>query len=162
LLAVSWVRDASIARVWPNRVVVRITERVPVAFITLGSSRFGLIDQDGVILPPAGGRFTLPVLAGVRSSDPIAQRRDRVRRMTALMSDLGAYARNISEVNVSDRDNLRVSQPYDGRVVTLLLGDRNFAARYRNFVNHYAEIQKRLPGANTLDLRLEDRITVVE
>jgi hypothetical protein len=29
-------------------------------------------------------------------------------------------------------------------------------------MSHYQEIQKRLPGAAILDLRLEDRITVVE
>jgi cell division protein FtsQ len=68
----------------------------------------------------------------------------------------------ISEIDVSDRDNLRISEPYEGASVTLLLGDRNFAVRYKNFVTHYAEIKRRLPGATTLDLRLEDRITVVE
>jgi hypothetical protein len=47
-------------------------------------------------------------------------------------------------------------------MITLFLGDHNFAGRYRNFVSHYAEIQRRLPGAAMLDLRLEDRITVVE
>src|SRR4051812_10602458 len=45
---VDWVRDASIARVWPNRLVVNVTERAPVAFITLPPSRFALIDADGV------------------------------------------------------------------------------------------------------------------
>jgi hypothetical protein len=29
-------------------------------------------------------------------------------------------------------------------------------------VNHFGEIKRRLPDAATLDLRLEDRITVVE
>jgi hypothetical protein len=43
-----------------------------------------------------------------------------------------------------------------------LLGDRDFAQRYQNFLNHYPEIKRRLPNAATLDLRLEDRITVVE
>src|ERR1035437_4949979 len=34
LRAVDWVQDASIARLWPNRVVVRVEERKPVAFLT--------------------------------------------------------------------------------------------------------------------------------
>ena len=159
---VPWVREASVARVWPNRVIVHVRERTPVAFIRLNSSRFGLIDADGVIVPPATDRFTLPVLSGVRPSDPIAKRRDGVQRMLRLTSDLGDATANISEIDVSDGDNLKVSQPYDGRSLTLLLGDRNFAVRYRNFVSHYGQIQQRLPGAAVLDLRLEDRITVVE
>jgi cell division protein FtsQ len=162
LRSVDWVKDASIARLWPNRVVVSVEERKPVAFLTLAPSRFALIDEDGVILPPAPDRFALPVLTGVRASDALADRRDRVHRMLRLTRELGEEAQNVSEIDVSDRDNLKVTAPRDGHIVTLLLGDRDFARRYQNFLNHYAEIKRRLPNAATLDLRLEDRITVVE
>jgi cell division septal protein FtsQ len=159
---VAWIRQASVARVWPNRVIVRVQERTPVAFVRLNASRFGLIDAEGVILPPATDRFKLPVLAGVKSSDAVVKRREGVQRMLRLTADLGDATANISEIDVSDGDNLKVSQPYDGRFLTLLLGDRNFKARYGNFLSHYSQIQQRLPGAAVLDLRLEDRITVVE
>lgn len=162
LRRVDWVKDATVLRVWPNRIIAKVTERTPVAFVTLGAGRVALIDEDGVILSPAKDRFTLPVLAGVRVSDRIAERRDRVQRLLALTRELGDAAQKISEVDVSDPDNLKVNEPFDGRIVTLLLGDHNFAARHRNFLNHFAEIKRKLPGASTLDLRLEDRITVVE
>src|ERR1035441_6112618 len=35
LLAVDWVEDAAVSRIWPNRLLVRITERQPVAFVSL-------------------------------------------------------------------------------------------------------------------------------
>ena len=159
---VAWIRQATVARVWPNRVIVRVQERTPVAFIRLNASRFGLIDGEGVILPTATDRFKLPVLAGIKSSDPVTQRRQGVQRMLHLTAELGDATANISEIDVSDGDNLKISQPYDGRFLTLLLGDRNFKARYGNFLSHYSQIQQRLPGAAVLDLRLEDRITVVE
>jgi cell division septal protein FtsQ len=159
---VPWIREASVARVWPNRVIVRVQERTPVAFVRLNASRFGLIDGEGVILPSATDRFKLPVLSGVRSSDPVVKRKEGVQRMLRLSADLGDATANISEIDVSDGDNLKVSQPYEGRFLTLLLGDRNFKARYGNFLSHYAQIQQRLPGAAVLDLRVEDRITVVE
>jgi len=162
LRSVDWVKDASVARLWPNRVVVRVQERQPVAFITLSAARFALIDEEGVILPPAPGRFHLPVLAGVKAQDPIAARRDRVRRMLRVLQELGPAADQIAEVDMADRDNVKITQPYDGRVVSLLLGDQDFGLRYRNFVNHYGEIKQKLPDARTLDLRLEDRITVVD
>jgi cell division septal protein FtsQ len=162
LKRVDWVKDATLARIWPNLLVARISERKPVAFVTLASGRPGLIDEDGVILPPARDRFPLPVLAGVKASDPIAERRERVARLLRFMDEVGEAGKDISEVDVSDRDNLKARQPYEGRVVTLLLGDRHFQARYQNFRNHVAEIKRKLPGASTLDLRLEDRITVVE
>ena len=162
LRTLDWVKDASIARLWPNRVIVSVAERKPVAFLTIGPARFALIDEDGVVLPPARDRFALPVLTGMRASDPLPERRERVRRMLRLTRDLGDMTARISEVDVSDRDNLKVTQPFEGRMLTLLLGDRNFAARYQNFVRNYPEIKRRLPDATTLDLRLEDRITVVD
>jgi len=162
LRTVDWVKDATVMRLWPNRVVVRVAERKPVAFVTLPGSRYGLIDEDGVILPPATDRFHLPVLRGVTARDPLADRRDRVQRMQRLLRALGANADKIAEVDVTDREDLRVTQPYDGRMVTLLLGDQNFAVRYQNFLNHYAEIREKMPDASSLDLRMEDRITVVQ
>ena len=48
LLGVRWVHDASIARIWPNRIVVHITERKPaanrLASIPPASTRAGGID----------------------------------------------------------------------------------------------------------------------
>jgi cell division protein FtsQ len=162
LRTVDWIKDASVARFWPNRIVVGVSERKPVAFVTLESGHPALIDEEGVILPPAQDRFTLPVLVGVSASDPLPARRDRVQRLLSLMTDLGSAGRSISEVDVSDSDNLKIIEPLDGHSVTLLLGDRNFAQRHQNFVNYYAEIRKKLPAAAILDLRLEDRITVVK
>ncbi len=168
LQSVDWIKDASIARLWPNRLSVRLVERTPVAFVLLESSsrtsgaRYGLIDEEGVILPPAPDRFGLPVLHGIRARDPLPVRQKRVEIMRRLLHELGEHGREISEVDVSDPDNLKVIEPRDGHMIKLLLGDHNFALRFGNFVTHYSEIVQRLPGAVTLDLRLEDRITVVE
>ena len=167
LRRLDWVRDASIARIWPNRLLVRIEEREPIAFLQLPNqgplSEFALIDRDGVILaPPKHGSFKLPVVVGIRPDSPAAKRRDSVRRLLRLMSDIGPLGDRVSEVDVTDPDNLKVTSRVDNRAMALMLGDHNFAQRLQNFVNHYAQIQQRLPGATTLDLRLEDRITVVE
>ena len=161
LRQVSWVKDASVARLWPNRVQVRVWERTPVARVPAGNS-FQWIDEEGVILPPVSARFRLPVLRGVSGiSQP--ERRERVRRMLRLRQEIGeANAVELAEIDVADRDNVKVSRSYGEHVLTLLLGDHNFAARYQNFKQHYEEIRRRLPDAVTLDLRLEDRITVVQ
>lgn len=163
LRQVDWVRDAAIARVWPNHLLVHISEREPVAFVTLSRSRFALIDEEGVILPPVPDQYNLPVLAGVRSGDDPGQRREAVQRFLRISRDLGPEAmEDVSEVDVSQPGNIAVTRPYDGRVLRLFLGDRNYGARYQNFVDHFAQVDVQIPGAKTVDLRLEDRITVVE
>ena len=162
LRTVDWVKDANVARVWPNHILVSITERKPVAHVALASHRDALIDEDGVLLAPGQDRYRLPVLDGVSVADPIAKRGQQMRRFLTLMNELGDAARNITEVDISDPDDLKIQEPFEGRTVTLLLGDQHFALRHQSFVNYYTEIKKKLPKAAVLDLRLEDRITVVE
>jgi cell division protein FtsQ len=60
LLAIDWVEDASVLRIWPDRLTVQVHERQPVAFVFLRSSVL-LIDRQGVLLdPPAHAQFTFP------------------------------------------------------------------------------------------------------
>jgi cell division protein FtsQ len=162
LLAIDWVEDASVSRVWPDRLVVRIRERKPVAFVSFRSGVL-LIDTHGVLLePPAQAQFAFPVLSGVREDQTEAQRREHVRGFLQVQEEMGYLAKEISEVDTADLENIRIVAQVEHRVVTLLVGDSNFARRYQNFVNHYPEIKKRSPEAKAFDLRLDDRITVKE
>ncbi len=166
LLGVRWVHDASIARIWPDRVIVQISERKPVAFIKLPAEsmvRWALIDEEGVILePPVKASFQLPVLAGVMGGENQEKRGVRVRRMQRLMKELGTLSDNVSEVDVTDLDDLRITEKAGGSAVSLMLGDRNFTSRLRNFLEHYPDIHRKMPQATSFDLRLDDRITGLE
>ena len=166
LLGVRWVHDASIARIWPNRIVVEIVERKPAAFIKLPAEamqRWALIDEEGVVLdPPPKAAFTLPVLSGVLSSESQEKRGIRVRRMQRLMQELGPLSDNVSEVDASDLDDLKITEQAGGGAVTLMLGDRNLASRLKNFLDHYPDIHRNMPRATSFDLRLDDRITGLE
>ena len=166
LLGVHWVHDASIARIWPNRVVVDITERKPAAFIRLPAEsmvRWALIDDEGVILdPPAKASFQLPVLSGVTAAENQEKRGIRVRRMKRLMKDLGSLSDNVSEVDAGDLDDLKITEQVKGGAVLLMMGDRNFASRLTNFLDHYPDIHRKMPQATSFDLRLDDRITGLE
>src|SRR5206468_654124 len=79
LLGIDWVQDASVSRVWPNRLIVRVTERKPVAFVNLPrprgrDGRVVLIDEEGVLLEqPAQSKFTFPVLRGIREEQTEAE-----------------------------------------------------------------------------------------
>jgi cell division protein FtsQ len=162
LLAIDWIESASVSRIWPDRLVVRIRERRPVAFV---SSRSGvlLIDAHGVLLEePPQAQFSFPVLAGIREEETDASRRDRVRAFLDFQQEMGFLAKDVSEVDTADPENIRVVSQMDRRAVTLLMGDGNFARRYQNFVSHYPDIRKRSPDAKAFDLRLDDRITVKE
>ena len=165
LMRIPWIKDAAIQRTWPNQITVRVIEREPVAFLQLqseGITRYPLIDTDGVILePPARALFDVPVLIGVRTEETQTMRGLRVRRMQRLLKDLGASANKVSEVDVSDLDNLHVRVKVDRRSILLIMGDHNFRSRFQGFLDHIDEIQKRISDMVALDLRLDDRITVI-
>jgi cell division protein FtsQ len=159
LLAIDWVEDASVSRLWPDRLVVRIRERKPVAFVLLNSTVL-LIDSQGVLLdPPPQAQFAFPVLSGVRESETEPQRKERVQALLRVQEELGSSAKDISEVNAADLENIRMVAQVDNRAVELIMGDTSFARRYRNFLGHYPEIRRRSPDVKTFDLRLDDRIT---
>jgi cell division protein FtsQ len=159
LLAIDWVEDASVSRVWPDRIVVRIRERKPVAFVLFRSGVL-LIDSYGIFLdPPAKAQFTFPVLSGIREDEPEWQRRERVRVFLRVQQDMGYLARDISEVDAADTENIRIVAQVDSSAVELMMGDGNFARRYQNFLSHYPEIKRRSPEVKMFDLRLDDRIT---
>jgi cell division protein FtsQ len=164
LLAVDWVKTASISRIWPHGIVVAVTERSPVAFAKLpiaGTARYrlSLIDSDGVLLAiPSRVRFRLPVLSGVTEEQTEADRGVRVKAMQRLLDDLGPRAEDISEINAAATQDMRVITEIDGHAVELWIGDRRYRTRYLHFVNSYEEIRKHSEQSSVFDLRLDDRI----
>ena len=109
--------------------------------------------------PPAKATFRFPVIGGVQPGESQDLRGKRVRRMQRLMKELGRLADNVSEVDVNELDNLKISEMMDGRMLSLLMGDHNFSPRLQNFLEHYPDIHHLLPQATVFDLRLDDRIT---
>jgi cell division protein FtsQ len=135
LLAVDWVRDASVMRVWPDRIRITVVERVPVAFASLpigGSARhwLALVDDQGVLLTlPPRTRFPLPVLSGITEDQSEAERQKRVEGMQHLLADLGPQAKDISEINAAVVEDMRVVTTIEGHAVELWLGDQHYRSR---------------------------------
>jgi cell division protein FtsQ len=168
LLEIDWVEQATVSKIWPNKVKVWIEERRPVAFLRLrsnprdGMSQLALIDKDGYLLRPRiAARFTLPVITGVRENESLENRRARVRRVLGMLDSVGALADQISEISVADPNNLIVAEHINNRVVNLMLGDESYGDRLRNFLANYPEIERKRPDAKTLDLRVDGVITAV-
>lgn len=164
LLGIDWVSSAAISRVWPNRIVITVTERTPVAFARLpiaGSTRnfLALVDGDGALMAlPPRVRFHLPVISGLSENQTDAERQLRVKAMQHLLADLGPRATDVSEVNAASVQEMRVIAAVEGRGVELWLGDQHYLSRFQNFLTHYPEIRKHSEDASVFDLRLDDRI----
>ena len=166
LLAIDWVEDASVMRILPNQLIVRVRERRPVAFAKLpigvaGQYRYLLIDSEGVLLSVPKQHFDFPVLAGVTEDQTDAERRERVAAMQNLLKEIGPAAGSVSGVNVESPLDVRVAAKLNGRQVELWLGEKNYLARFENFTNHFDEIVRQSDGASVFDLRLDGRVLTV-
>ena len=67
-------------------------------------------------------KFTLPVLTGFSETESIENRRARVHRVLEMLKEIGPLGKDVSEVDVSDPNNLIVSEHVEGTVVKLMLG----------------------------------------
>lgn len=174
LRRVDWVREASVRRIWPNKLHVDIEERVPVAFmqVTTGLSgditapvvhRPRLIDADGMILP-ARGRLPqgLPLLSGVRERDDVERRRARVQLMLRVLDELKEAREKITEVDVTDPENLRILYQAGDHQLVLVMGNERFRERLNIFLSHFDGIRERLQARTVLDVSLEGQITMVD
>ena len=161
----TWVKHAALRRNWPNRLWVRVEERVPAAFVRFPpSSRKGvaeppgLIDGEGVFLDvPKGHRFVFPVVTGINRSMPPEDRMKRVKLYQALLSELDAsepfYSSRVSEVDVEDPRNARVKTAFDGEMIELQMGEKNFRHRFEVFLEYFETWKKEFGRVASVDLR---------
>jgi cell division protein FtsQ len=93
--AITQVADAKVSRAWPHRVVITVTERVPVAAVTDGS-RYELVDAEGVAfrtVPKQPTDLPVALIAGPRREVTI---RSVVAVSAALPADLRGRVRSIT------------------------------------------------------------------
>lgn len=166
---IPWVRQAEVERVLPDRLVVRVEERNPVAFLSTGSG-MKLIDADGVILrPPAAAHFNLPVVSGFGTKTPVAERARRVALFSDFLRSIASVrpgaAADVSQANLASPDDVQatlVNLPVlagQGPVV-VDFGNANFAARFRVFLDNFPSWAAKAGNVEAVDLRYDGQALV--
>ena len=170
ILEEPWIRRAVVARQWPNRLWVDIEERRPAAFVRApegagGTMTLRLIDGEGRFLEPIEGvRWELPVVDGLTLETPEQERSRRLGVLASMMVELDRedprYGERLSQINLSEPDNVRVMAEHEGDVIELHLGDEHFRHRFETF-DRYIDVWKRRFGdVASIDLRWEKQAIV--
>jgi cell division protein FtsQ len=162
--ALPWVRAASVTRIMPHGLLVHITERTPVAYANVGG-RVSLVDEDGVLLDkPENGVFDFPVLYGLESIPSADDRRTRLGLYMNFMGQLGTEAPRagwiISEVYLSDGEDVKALLIQGQRTVQVHFGQKDFSQRFQNFLTLLPEIQKSNDKIDSVDLRYRNQVVV--
>jgi cell division protein FtsQ len=163
---IPWVESATVMRLLPDRIHVEIHERVPVAFVRVGS-RIGLIDQNGVIMeiPSRKPRkYSFPVITGMSDSEPLSTRAVRMKTYASLERELdsegGHYSKDLSEIDLSDPEDVKVIVPDPAGAVLVHLGSSDFLRRYKLYIAHAAEWRQQYQKLESVDLRYDRQIIV--
>jgi len=164
---IPWVQSASVMRLLPNRIAVSIAERTPVAKVQIGP-RISLIDASGVVLgPPANRqtRFSFPVIHGITESEPLSSRAAVMKLYNRVIGDLDSdptspYSKQLSEVDLSDPEDVKVTASDVGGTVTIHLGNTQFHDRYKLYAEHVGEWRRQAGSLQSVDLRYEDQVIV--
>jgi cell division protein FtsQ len=152
---VTWLEDASVSRLWPNSIMVRVRERSPVAFVSLPRRQL-LVDAHGVLLEsPPNAKFSLPVLHGITEAGTNEKRAASIAPALRLLAGIGSAASQVSEINVALPDNLRITVLKGDRAVELWLGERNLAQRFQVFERTYEKMREHAPRAPIFDMRID-------
>jgi cell division protein FtsQ len=163
---IPWVESASVMRFVPNRLVVEIHERTPIAFARLGS-RISLIDSGGTLmeLPVASKqKYSFPVVVGMNPGEPLSTRAARMKIYNDLVRQLdadgGHYSQDLSEVDISDADDVKVLANDPAGAVLVHLGSSDFLTRYKVYVAHVQAWRQQFEKLESVDLRYDHQIIV--
>ena len=163
---IPWVESASVMRFVPNRLTVEIHERTPVAFARIGS-RILLIDAGGTLMElpgPGKQKYSFPVIAGMNSGEPLSTRGARMKNYNDLVqqldSDGARYSQALSEVDLTDPDDVKVVADDSAGAVLVHLGSTDFLNRYRTYVTHVQDWRQQFDKLESVDLRYDGQIIV--
>jgi cell division protein FtsQ len=163
LLTHPWVRSVSVRKAFPDRLVVRIEERMPVAMINLDALYY--VDREGTIFKrlTAYDPKTFPILTGfsrgeLKARDAVTLQNLRSTIELLRHAEAGPLRQNISEVHFDAQDGYTLVTRDAG--LSLKIGMMEF----REAMRRIEEAIPRLSGLGTsrgvVDLKTAGRIFV--
>ena len=163
---IPWVESASVMRFVPNRLRIEIHERTPVAFARIGA-HISLIDAGGTLmeLTPGGKhKYSFAVIAGMNASEPLSTRAARMKNYNELVRELDSsgahYSQELSEVDLSDSEDVKVLAADSNGEVLVHLGSGNYLPRYKTYVTHVQQWRQQFDKLESVDLRYDGQIIV--
>ena len=161
---IPWVESASVMRFVPNRLKVEIHERTPVAFARVGP-RISLIDAGGTLMElPQKHKYSFPVILGMNPGEPLSTRAPRMKAYNELVQELDSsgarYSQDLSEVDLSDLENLKVRVNDPAGDVLVELGSSDYLKRYKTYVSHVQEWRQQFQKLESVNLRYDNQVIV--
>ena len=132
------VRRATVTRVLPDGLRVRVTERVPIAVVRLSSGHFVWVDDEGVAMGEMKPADRMPAffIRGWGEDESLETARDNLDRiqeylLLARQWDALGLSERVSEVNLNDLKDVRAQLAGDDSQIEVRLGGEDQARRLK-------------------------------
>jgi cell division protein FtsQ len=161
---IPWVESASVMRFVPNRLRVEIHERTPVAFARVGPRMF-LIDAGGTLMElTSKHKYSFPVILGMNPGEPLSTRAPRMKAYSEMVREMDSggarYSQDLSEVDLSDLEDVKVRVNDPAGDVLVHLGSSDYLRRYKIYVTHAQGWRQQFQKLESVDLRYDNQIIV--
>src|ERR1700733_5235262 len=161
---IPWVESASVMRFVPNRLEVEIHERTPLAFARVGP-RMSLIDAGGTLMDLSPKhKYSFPVILGMNPGEPLSPRAPRMKAYSEMLAELDSggarYSQDLSEVDLTDHEDVKVRVNDAAGDVLLHLGSSDYLRRYKIYVTHAQGWRQQFQKLESVDLRYDNQIIV--
>jgi cell division protein FtsQ len=164
---IPWIRSLVVRRVLPDKLIIEVTERVPIAFARVDHATF-LVDDQGVLLESDSEyphEFDFPVITGLEAgveADALVRNKKRVtlyqKLIQALDGNGAGLSKDLSEVRLQDPGSLAVLLNDDS--VLVILGTEQLDQRFRRYLGMSSQIKQKFPQVDTVDLRFQDQVII--
>ncbi|MEZ5286057.1 MAG: FtsQ-type POTRA domain-containing protein [Vicinamibacterales bacterium] len=161
-----WVEAASLRRVLPSTIEVRVRERRPIALARVGSGLY-LVDAHGVVVDEYGPPYAdldLPLVDGLmeggkgRPATVDEPRADLAARVIAALAARPDIEAKVSQIDVHDPHNAVVM--LEGDTALLRLGEEDFVERLEQYLELGDALRERVAAIDYVDLRFMERLYV--
>ena len=165
LLASSWVKTATLRRVFPSTIEIVVEERLPIGLARF-DSRLYLIDSEGIIIEeygPAFSSFKLPIIDGLEivtgnGNEVDPARADLLAEVTRELESQALLANRVSQIDLSNPHNVVVLLTDDSTF--LHLGTDKYAERIDEYLELIPAIRARVTDIDYVDMRFDQRVYV--
>lgn len=160
-----WVQKAFVKRELPQKIVIDVIERVPIAMINL--DRLYLVDKKGIIFKEVGPEdaFDVPVLTGLESGYLAANKsisRNLIEKALTIIDELDKRGTlgvdQISEINMDPYAGLTIFTLKDGTQVKL--GFDDYGQKLEHLKKVVADLQERSEKAEYINLNYGEKVYV--
>jgi cell division protein FtsQ len=127
--------------------------------------RIFLVDAGGTLMElPQKHKYSFPVILGMNPGEPLSTRVPRMKAYNQLVQDLDAggarYSQDLSEVDLSDLENLKVRVNDPQGDVLVELGSSDYLKRYKTYVSHVKDWRQQFQKLESVNLRYDNQVIV--